>query len=137
MTVQEAIKYHLKPLKKRAFAHTTETALDMAIESMEEVEQYRALGTVEELKEARKKQKSRREWYQKGYQDGLNADKWISCEERLPEERLQSVIGWDEYRQRCCLVRYDKEWILGNYDSVKITHWQPLPTQPYKKEGAE
>lgn len=64
-------------------------------------------------------------------------DKWIPCEERLPEERLQSVIGWDEYRQRCCLVRYDKEWILGNYDSVKITHWQPLPAQPYKKEGAE
>ena len=36
-------------------------------------EQYRALGTVEELKEAREKQKSRRKWYQLGYQDGLNA----------------------------------------------------------------
>lgn len=56
MTVQEAIELHLKPLKERAFAHTTEKALEMAIECMKEVEQYRALGTVEELKEAREKQ---------------------------------------------------------------------------------
>ena len=56
MTVQEAIELHLKPLKERAFAHTTEKALDMAIKCMKEVEQYRALGTVEELKEAREKQ---------------------------------------------------------------------------------
>ena len=35
MTVQEALDLHLKPLKERAFAHTTATALDMAIESME------------------------------------------------------------------------------------------------------
>ena len=31
-------------------------AFDMAIQALEEVEQYRALGTVEELKEAREKQ---------------------------------------------------------------------------------
>lgn len=31
-------------------------ALDIAIQALEEVEQYRALGTVEELKEAREKQ---------------------------------------------------------------------------------
>ena len=29
---------------------------------------------------------TQREWYMRGYQDGLNADKWIPCEERLPEE---------------------------------------------------
>ena len=29
---------------------------------------------------------SRRKFYQKGYQDGLNADKWIPIEERLPKD---------------------------------------------------
>lgn len=33
-------------------------ARDMAISALEEIQQYRALGTVEELKEAREKQKS-------------------------------------------------------------------------------
>ena len=31
---------------------------------------------------------------------------WIPCSERLPEESLNSVIGWDEYRKRCCFVQY-------------------------------
>lgn len=57
MTVQEAIKelHNIRPLggiipQKRA------EAIDMSIQALEEVEQYRALGTVEELKEAREKQ---------------------------------------------------------------------------------
>ena len=54
---------------------------------------------------------------------------WIPCSERLPEESLNSVIGWDEYRRRCCFVQYlGGRWILGNdVDSVKIVAWQPLP----------
>lgn len=63
---------------------------------------------------------------------------WIPCEVALPEESLNSVIGWDEYRERCCFVQYyGGRWILGNGDeSVKIVAWRNLP-QPYKKEGAE
>ena len=59
---------------------------------------------------------------------------WIACSERLPEESLNSVIGWDEYRQRCCFVQYyGGRWILGNdIDSVKIIAWQPLP-EPFKE----
>ena len=59
---------------------------------------------------------------------------WIACSERLPEESLNSVIGWDEYRQRCCFVQYyGGRWILGNdIDSVKIIAWKPLP-EPYKE----
>lgn len=59
---------------------------------------------------------------------------WIPCSERLPEESLNSVIGWDEYRQRCCFVQYYcGRWILGNeIDSVKIIAWQPLP-EPFKE----
>ena len=59
---------------------------------------------------------------------------WIPCSERLPEESLNSVIGWDEYRQRCCFVQYyGGRWILGNdIDSVKIIAWKPLP-EPFKE----
>ncbi len=58
-------------------------------------------------------------------------DEWIPCSERLPEESLNSVIGWDEYRQRRCFVQYyGGRWILGNdIDSVKIVAWQPVPNK--------
>jgi len=56
---------------------------------------------------------------------------WIPCSERLPKESLDSVIGWDECRKRCCFVQYlGGRWILGNdTDSVKITVWRPLPEE--------
>lgn len=58
---------------------------------------------------------------------------WIPCSERIPEESLKSVIGWDEYRERCCFVQYYmNEWILGNHETVKIVAWMPLP-EPYEK----
>lgn len=60
---------------------------------------------------------------------------WIPCSERLPEESLNSVIGWDEYRQRCCFVQYyGGRWNLGdNRDSVKIVAWMQVP-RPYREE---
>lgn len=59
---------------------------------------------------------------------------WIPISEKLPEESLNSVIGWDTYRNRCCFVQYlNKEWILGNYEPVNIVAWMPLP-EPYKEE---
>lgn len=62
-------------------------------------------------------------------------NEWIPVEERMPEESLNSVIGWDAYRERCCFVQYYmNEWILGNHESVKIVAWMPLP-EPYKKEA--
>ena len=90
---------------------------------------------------------TRRRWYQKGYQDGLNADRWIPCEERLPSEYgqylytdkndevhegtycppLQGMIrGWSTCEAEGYVKLSDDEVIA----------WQPLP-QPYKKEGAE
>lgn len=58
---------------------------------------------------------------------------WIPCRERLPEESLNSVIGWDEYRKRCCFVQYySGRWNLGdNRETVKIIAWQPVP-EAYK-----
>ena len=60
-------------------------------------------------------------------------DGWIPVEEGLPEESLDSVIGWDANRERCCFVQYYMgRWILGNGDEpVKIIAWRPVP-KPYK-----
>lgn len=59
--------------------------------------------------------------------------RWIPVEERLPEESLNSVIGWDEYRERCCFVQYYAgSWHLGD-ESVRIIAWMPLP-EPYQWE---
>lgn len=56
---------------------------------------------------------------------------WISVDKRLPEESLNSVLGWDEYRERCVFVQYYRgEWILGDHESVKVTHWMPIPEPP-------
>lgn len=70
----------------------------------------------------------------RGYLNQPKSDNWIPCSERLPEESLDSVIGWDEHRKRCCFVQYyGGKWVLGNdIDSVKIIAWQPLP-EPYKE----
>ena len=60
--------------------------------------------------------------------------RWIPVEERLPEQSLNSVIGWDAYRERCVFVQYYmNKWILGNHETVKIIAWMPLP-KPYRKE---
>lgn len=64
----------------------------------------------------------------------LQNNRWIPCSERLPEDSLNSVIGWDEFRERCCFVQYYKgRWIFGNDDDiVNIIAWRPLP-EPYKE----
>lgn len=65
-------------------------------------------------------------------------DAWIPVEERLPEESLNSVIGWDEYRERCCFVQYyGGRWMLrADREPIKITHWRPLPDRP-ERSGIE
>ena len=67
--------------------------------------------------------------------DTNDGDKWVSVDERLPDESLNSVLGWDEYRGRCVFVQYYKgEWILGDHESVKVTHWMPFPQPPKEVE---
>ena len=60
--------------------------------------------------------------------------KWIPVSERLPEESLNSVIGWDTYRNRCCFVQYlGGRFVLGDdIYSVNVTAWMPLP-DPYRE----
>ena len=63
-----------------------------------------------------------------------NINYWIPVSERLPEESLESVIGWDYYRERCVFVQYyGGRWRLPNIESVIITAWQPMP-QAYKEK---
>lgn len=67
-----------------------------------------------------------------------NQPVWIPVSERLPEESLNSVIGWDTYRNRCCFVQYlGGRFVLGDdIDSVNVTAWMPLP-EPYRKSEVE
>ena len=64
--------------------------------------------------------------------------KWIPVSERLPEESLNSVIGWDTYRNRCCFVQYlGGRFVLGDdMYSVDVTAWMPLP-EPYRESEVE
>ena len=119
------------------------------IQALEEVEQYRALGTVEELKEAREKQPK---------------TDWIPCEVEMPKEHdsiFEKLKGTDKWKSsmfekvsdvvnvtiedqngkgvtvHACTT--DGKWscdLLRFNKSYRVTAWQPLP-QPYKKEGAE
>lgn len=58
--------------------------------------------------------------------------KWIPVEERLPEDSLNSVLGWDTYRERCCFVRFTNgRFVLGDdTDTVNIIAWMPAPAPP-------
>ena len=67
-----------------------------------------------------------------------NEPVWIPVSERLPEESLNSVIGWDTYRNRCCFVQYlGGRFVLGDdIDSVYVTAWMPLP-EPYRESEVD
>lgn len=67
-----------------------------------------------------------------------NQPVWIPVSERLPEESLNSVIGWDTYRNRCCFVQYlGGRFVLGDdIDSVNVIAWMPLP-EPYRESEEE
>lgn len=64
-----------------------------------------------------------------------HTQRWIPCSEGLPKESLNSVIGWDAYRERCVFVQYiDGHFqITGRNESFNIVAWQPLPPS-YKGE---
>lgn len=78
--------------------------------------------------------------YNKGYSDAqrLYERKWIPVSERLPEESLNSVIGWDAYRERCVFVQYISGYfqITGSDESFNIIAWQPLP-EPYNADTGD
>lgn len=85
-----------------------------------------------------------RKSYEEGYKDGLNADRWISVEDKLPEEKInENTLDFERYY--CATTfgdirpyKYGKQighekahfWNgLGIMDRY-VTHWMPLPEMP-------
>ena len=106
------------------------------------------VGIVVDKEELMKALKHDREQYKKGYADGFNANKWIPCSERLPEEDKMSEyyeavnVTLDNGRVTNGFYRNrDKEWWVDEKDGEKysinatghVIAWQPLP-EPYKGE---
>lgn len=93
MTVQEVINW-LKVASAPFYnKDKRKEAIDMAIQALEEVEQYRALGTVEELKEARKFKK----YFDDLYGEGLEVANWHQNGDLEPFDTFyESALNWEE-----------------------------------------
>ena len=83
---------------------------------------------------------SRRKFYQQGYQDGLNADKWIPVEEDMPKEMEEVLVSRKNSKTGTSIGYYNN--VFGWYDQcllrtiTDVVAWMPKPIE-YKKEGAE
>ena len=83
--------------------------------------------------------------YDKGYRDGLNANKWISVEDKLPDNE-DYVLCWYEYRivggthdgektGMYGIGYYFKGWTVASEGrrNVIVRAWQKLPIPPRGK----
>lgn len=73
--------------------------------------------------------------------DYIERDRWVSVEERMPEE-LTEVVVFVKNSGTTWLGEYDTEDPhephfnvegLGRIDVSRVTHWQPLPSPPKTK----
>jgi hypothetical protein len=118
-------------------------AKDMAIKALELVEEFEKAQII-----TGGRLNGRTYAYKCGLADGIRkasnskfwefvkpTPKWIPVKERLPKESLNSVIGWDAYRERCVFVQYIDGCfqITGKNESFDIIAWIPLPLD-YKEE---
>lgn len=101
----------------------------------------KAVGYSVEKEELIKALQYDRQQYEKGYQDGLNANKWISVKERLPEEGTECLVTVlhnepysFKYEYKVTEAYYAEYWGLfdDDYEGARILAWQPLP-EPYKE----
>ena len=104
MTVQEAkeiLEYYEKQEWFFEKDQPAKNAFSIAIKCMKEVEQYRALGTVEELKEAREKQVAKKPIEYE--------DKYYAC----PRCEGTVMYKWDEYPTKLKSKKYGLPYCLG------------------------
>ena len=76
--------------------------------------------------------------YEKGYQDGLKANDWISVEDRLPEPyETVAVIAKADCWSYCIGWLNGDEWVIAEEASEgwAVTHWMPLPEPPQEVTG--
>ena len=137
MTVEKAIAWlNLTKLPLHGETNMGEEVINMAIQALEEVEQYRALGTVEELKEAKKLLEKLEELKFANEQPKTD---WIPCTVvNHPEHcndcevTIKDTIGY--FRD---IAYYTDKWRrLADETPVNVIAWKE-PSRPYKKEGAE
>lgn len=95
LTEQEAIEIIDLICKELYKPKKVQETLDIAISALKEVQQYRAIGTVEECREAMEKQNAKKPDYEcDGYADGhMVYDTWIcpNCGEKYE-------VDYDDYK---------------------------------------
>lgn len=69
-------------------------AIDMAIKALKQIQEYRALGTVEELRVARDKQVGKKPIPKYGINNTVNSYHCPTCD--------NNYLGGGEYRYDCC-----------------------------------
>lgn len=75
-----------------------------------------------------------RQQYEAGYRDGLNTDRWISVEDRLPEQGgayiiYAGIVGIAWYKKGSQLWESPSGLVTEISDGL-VTHWMPLPAPP-------
>ena len=80
--------------------------------------------------------KYEREQYKNGYSEGLNADKWISVKERLPEENQKCLVYRDinaDLKITTGIWHSDWKEFYGLRHGTRLEDtiaWMPLPEPP-------
>lgn len=76
--------------------------------------------------------------YEKGYQDGLNADKWVCLEDRLPEDMKEVLVSLKNGFVTMAWYRFgefvpESNMINRFVEENPIIAWQPFPQEPKMK----